>query len=110
MCTPCVPELPVPGWGVLLLIGDLALCDGGGVWSNWESGVDFGLGSSSKILTAGITTLRLAKLAWEEDEFALVGLETLHVGGEGWDRVVYPAVVNGDTNGTGESTGNLGFL
>jgi len=104
------PELPVLGWGALLLSGDLALSDGIGIWSNGEGGGNDGLGSGSEVLSARVTLLWLADLAGEKDEFRAVGLETLDVGSEGWDGVVDTAVVDGDTDSAGESRGDLSSL
>jgi len=108
--TPGKPELPVLGWGFPLLISDLALSDGVGIWSNGEGGGNNGLDSGSEVLSAGVTLLWLAEPAGEEDEFRLVGLETFDVGGEGWDGVVDTTVIHGDTDGAGKSGGDLSSL
>lgn len=110
MVAPGDPELPVLGWSRLLLISDLALGNGLGVWSNGEGRADNGLSSGSKLVSAGVTLLWLTELAGEEDELRAIGLETLDVGSEGWDGVVDTAVVNGDTDCAGESSGNLSSL
>jgi len=107
---PGSPELPVLGWGALLLSGDLALGDGIGIWSNGEGGGNGSLGSGGEVLSAGVTLLWLADLAGEEDEFRAIGLETLDIGSEGWDRVVDTAVVDRDTDGAGERRGDLSSL
>jgi len=38
LVSPCDPELSEFWWSVLLLLGDLALSDSGGIWCNGESG------------------------------------------------------------------------
>ena len=110
MIAPGSPEPPVLGWGVLLRSGDRALSDGIGIWSNGESRGNGGLDSGSKVLSTGVALLWLADLAGEEDEFRTVGLEALDVGSEGWNGVVDTAVVDGDTDGAGESRGDLSSL
>lgn len=95
---------------VLLLIGDLALRDGGSVRGDGEGGVDGDLGSGGELLLGGITLLGLAEAAGEEDELRLVGLETLNVGSERRNGAVDAAVVDGDANGAGVGSGDLSSL
>lgn len=101
------PELSVLRWSVLFLRGDLALSDSRGIWSNWEGGGNKVLGSGLEVLSAGVTLLWLSNLAGEKNEFRSVGLEALNVGSESWYRVVDTAVVDGDTDCTGEGGGDL---
>lgn len=100
-------ELSILRWSILLLCGDLAFSDSWGIWSNWESGNNRVLSSSLEVLGAGVTLLWLAKPAWEEDEFRLVGLKTLNIGGESWYGVVDTAVVDGDTDCAGKGSRDL---
>ena len=65
---------------------------------------------SVDLVGGGVELLELAALAGEEDEAGLVVLETVDVGSERLLGVVDTAVVNGDTDGTGELNGDTSFL
>lgn len=65
---------------------------------------------SVDLVGGGVELLELAALAGEEDEAGLVVLETVNVGSERLLGVVDTAVVNGDTDGTGELNRDTSFL
>lgn len=106
--------------GSLLTLGEgvaLDLGDGG-----LDGGVDDGEGSTDvlgdtltglgglDLLSGRVELLELTALAGEEDQASLVVLQAGDVLDKGLLGVVGAAVVNGDTDGTGELLGDTGLL
>lgn len=79
---------------------------------NWESVLNTAAGFLERweLLFGGITLLRLAEFAWEEDKAGTEGVETVDVGLEGLDWEVLAAGVNGDTDSRSELAGNSSLL
>lgn len=119
--------LPQPSESSLLTLGQavtLDLSDGllGGEVLDGESSANVGgvalslaLGGEGSlggvdIVSGRVELLELTALAGEEDQTGLVVLETVDVGDERLLGVVDTAVVNGDTDGTGELGGDTSFL
>ena len=114
-----VGSLLTLGQAVTLDLGDCLLRSGvvdgedradvGGVALGLALGSESSLGGVD-LVSRGIELLELAALAGEEDEAGLVVLETVNVGSERLLGVVDTAVVNGDTDGTGELNRDTSFL
>lgn len=83
--------------------------DAGGVALGLALGGESSLGSVD-LLGGRVKLLELTALAGEEDQAGLVVLETGDIGDERLLGVVDTAVVNGDTDGTGELLGDTSFL
>lgn len=119
-----VTQLAVGGLLALGEVGALDLSDGrtlvevvdgedgtdaGGVALGLALGGESSLGSVD-LLGGRVELLELTALAGEEDQAGLVVLETGDIGDERLLGVVDTAVVNGDTDGTGELLGDGSFL
>lgn len=93
--------------------GHLALLDllegdvGGG---NGEGGGDGGDLAQLGDVGLGVTLLGGVGLAGQQDQALLVGLETSDVGGEALLAEVLAAVINGDTDGGSQGSGNASLL
>lgn len=112
---------------ILLALGDIGFADlsnglGGSEVLDGEGGLDAGgvsvnrtlggegLGSSSNFFGRCVELLVLAALAGEEDQSALVLLETSDIGGKRFLGDILAAVVDGDADCGSELAGNASLL
>lgn len=102
----------------LLAGGHVGLGDGGDgvLWCDVEDGesgtdvLDTTGSGGLNLLWRRVKLLVLTSLAGEENQAALVGLETSDIGGQRLLGLVGAAVVDSDTDGGSELAGNTSFL
>lgn len=105
-------ELLVDLGGLHLLGQWLDLASLGHTWESEDTGGSV-LGSRFNLLGGGVVDLSLLNLtlvSWEEDELGLIIVQSLDVGVLKIGRFVVSSVVNADSDGLGESWGDLGKL